>query len=140
MSALRDQLLQTANDFIARVNSITSAEVWKTGRTADATHTIFPSTLGIPPNLDNDTLGKILFDTVAKIQNWAVHQLEGATPIVDVEQRLIVLRLFASGDTEFGPFNMQYILNLKATDDGKLIKESWEFIDSHQSLKTSGRT
>ncbi|CAH0042567.1 unnamed protein product [Clonostachys rhizophaga] len=139
MSGLRDQLLQTANDVIARVNSITSAEVWKIGRTADATHTIFPSSLGIPPSMDNDTLGKILFDVVEKTPNWAVRQMDGATPIIDVEQRLIVLRLFASGDTEFGPFNMQYILNLKTTDDGKLVKESWEFLDSHQSLKTSGR-
>ncbi|CAG9936301.1 unnamed protein product [Clonostachys rosea f. rosea IK726] len=130
MPAPRAILQQVADDFVANLNNFTSGEAWSNGRTPDAIHNIHPLSLAMPPNMNNDAMAKFLGGTLAKVHNLTVQPVENTTILIDEQNHKISLHLLGKGDTPAGPFTMEYIFTLKTTDDGKLVRESWEFVDS----------
>ncbi|CAH0020687.1 unnamed protein product [Clonostachys rhizophaga] len=130
MPAPRASLQQTADDFVANLNKFTSGEAWSNGRTPDAVHNVHPLSLTFPPKMDNDAMAEFLGGTLAKVQNLRVQPVENTTVLIDEQNNIISLHLLGKGDTSAGPFTMEYIFTLKTTDDGKLVRESWEFVDS----------
>lgn len=139
MSSLRDVLNETATNFVNNMNNFDGGANWPKGRTADSVHAVLPKSLGINNKLSNDEMIAFLAKTL-KGNALTVSYAEGTGPIIDEEKRIIILYLVGENASApaGGLSRMEYVWHLKTTDDGKLISESSEFLDSKTLANTSG--
>ncbi len=59
--------------------------------------------------------------------------------VVDEVARKVVLHLKSTGESDTGPYTNEYFIVLKMMDDGNLIKEIVEFIDSAYMLSLAAK-
>ncbi|KAK6210907.1 hypothetical protein LQW54_005785 [Pestalotiopsis sp. IQ-011] len=64
------------------------------------------------------------------IRNIRLSFVEGQDMLVDDVSRKVMMHLRSTGETDAGPYANEYTIVLKMTDDGELIKEIVEFVDS----------
>lgn len=132
MSSIRDTLIKTANSYIAGFNTNTAEGVIAC-RTADCKQTILPSSVPPPwssPPRTNEEYQAFVVPGFKMIRNVQISLAEGEDMLVDEVSRKVLLHLTSTGETDFGPYANEYMIVLKMTDDGTLIKEIVEFIDS----------
>ncbi|KAH6646970.1 hypothetical protein BKA67DRAFT_421765 [Truncatella angustata] len=132
MSTIRSTLIQTANSYIAGFNTNT-AEGVIASRTADCKQTIHPSSVPPPwnsPPRTNEEYQAFILPGFKMLRNIQIGIVEGEDMIVDEVSRKVLLHLKSTGETDFGPYSNEYMIVLKTIEDGTLIKEIVEFIDS----------
>lgn len=132
MFALRDTLIQTANHYINGFNTNT-AEGIIASRTPDCRQIIHPSTVPPPwqsPPRGNEEYQAWIVPGFKMIRNIRLSFVEGQDMLVDDVSRKVMMHLRSTGETDAGPYANEYMIVLKMTDDGKLIKEIVEFVDS----------
>ncbi|CAG9984947.1 unnamed protein product [Clonostachys byssicola] len=78
----------------------------------------------MPPPMNNDAVAEFLGETLSKAQNLTVQPVQNTA-------------VLGERGTLAGPFAMEYIFTPKTTDDGKLVLESWEFVDLLTATQTS---
>lgn len=132
MSPIRDTLIQTANSYIEGFNTNTAEGVIAC-RTADCKQVIRPSNVpppwNSPPRTNEEYQGFIL-PGFKMVRNIKISLAEGEDMLVDEVSRKVMLHLTSTGETDFGTYANEYMIVLKMTDDGTLIREIVEFIDS----------
>lgn len=99
-------------------------------RTDNASHTIIPSSLGIPARLNNTEMPVWLATNIPGLTRYESVTQDEFPLVVDEVNRLVVVHTKGSGDSVIGPYNNEYLWIFKTTKDGKLVSQSWEFIDS----------
>ncbi|KAL1858185.1 hypothetical protein Daus18300_010067 [Diaporthe australafricana] len=133
MSPIRDTLIQTANSYIAGFNTNT-AEGVIASRTADCKQVIRPSTVPPPwsgPPKTNEEYQDFVVPGFKMMRNVHIRLAEGEDMLVDEVARKVLLHLTSTGESDLtGPYANEYMIVLKMTDDGALIREIVEFIDS----------
>jgi ketosteroid isomerase-like protein len=132
MYALRINLMQTARSYIDGFNTNT-AEGIIASRTPDCKQIIHPSTVPPPwksPPRSNEDYQAWIVPGFKMIRNIRLSLVEGQDMLVDDMARKVMLHLRSTGETDAGPYANEYMIVLKMTDDGKLIKEIVEFVDS----------
>ncbi len=140
MSTIRENLLQTAKNYIDGFNAGTP-EGKIAFRTPDCTQTIRPDSLPLPIKVarTNEEYQAFIVEGSQILRNVKLSLVEGEDVIVDEVSRKVVLHLNSTGETDFGPYANEYMIVLKATDDGKLIKSVVEFIDSAYILNIGAK-
>ena len=140
MASIRETLLETAKAYIEGFNSGTPEGVIA-ARTPDCTQTLRPGTL--PPPLTgsrtNEEYKTFIVQGAQILRNIKLRLAEGEDIIVDDVARKIVMHLKSTGETDFGPYANEYMIVLKATEDGKQIKEIVEFTDSAYFLSLAAK-
>lgn len=135
MSSIRDTLIKTANSYIDGFNTNT-AEGVIASRTADCRQVIRPSSVP-PPFSTEPRTNKEYQDFVVSgfkmMRNLRLRLAEGEDMLVDEVARKVLLHLTSTGESDFGPYANEYMIVLTMTEDGTLIKEIMEFIDSATS-------
>ncbi|KAK7702279.1 hypothetical protein SLS64_009857 [Diaporthe eres] len=132
MSPIRDTLIKTANSYIEGFNTNT-AEGVIASRTADCRQVIRPSSVPPPwnsPPRTNEEYQAFVVPGFKILRNVRIGLAEGEDMLVDEASRKVLLHLTSTGESDFGPYANEYMIVLKMTDDGTLIKEIVEFIDS----------
>lgn len=132
MSPIRDTLIKTANSYIAGFNTNT-AEGVIASRTPDCKQVIRPSSVPPPwnhPPRTNEEYQAFVVPGFKMVRNVQISLAEGEDMLVDEVSRKVLLHLTSTGETDFGPYANEYMILLKMTDDGMLIKDIVEFIDS----------
>jgi hypothetical protein len=135
MPDLRATLLQTGLTFIATLDNMTDFADFANNRTPHALHTILPASLGFPSKMSNSQVIEFLNTALPGLQDYKVALSEDRTPIIDVEKRTVVMHANGTGITDNGPYKNEYVFILVMTDDGTLVKESCEMIDSHITMQ-----
>ncbi|KAI9150789.1 Austinol synthesis protein H [Paramyrothecium foliicola] len=128
MSPLRDQLLQTAQNYLAAFNTNTPEGVIA-HRSVDCKHRIIPTTAGHPVR-SNEEYQAFMAPGLQLMKNFQLKIAEGLEPIVDEEAHKIVLYLTSSAETPIGPYVNEYAFALHTNDAGTEIIEIVEFIDT----------
>ncbi|KAI0162632.1 hypothetical protein BJ166DRAFT_497306 [Pestalotiopsis sp. NC0098] len=132
MYALRGVLIQTANRYIHGFNTNT-AEGVIASRTPDCRQIIHPSTVPPPwqgPPRSNEEYQAWIVPGFKMIRNIKLSLVDGQDMLVDDVSCKVMMHLRSTGETDAGPYANEYMIVLKMTDDGKLIKEIVEFVDS----------
>lgn len=133
MSPIRDALIETANSYIAGFSSNT-AEGVIARRTADCKQIIRPSNLpppwSSPKPRTNAEFQAFVVPGFKMVRNVKLRFAEGEDMLVDEVARKVLLHLTSLGETDFGPYENEYMIVLKMTEDGTQIKEIVEFVDS----------
>ncbi|VUC32369.1 unnamed protein product [Clonostachys rosea] len=127
--SLRQILLQTGLAWVANLND--PEGTFSIGRTTDAVHTILPASLDVTPRMNNTAMTEFLVSSLPGLHNYSTIEVGDMPTIIDEKQRRIIMHLTGSGQTERGPYRNEYLWVLTTSDDGKLIKESFEYIDSY---------
>lgn len=127
--SLRQILLQTGLAWVANLNDPEGA--FSIGRTTDAVHTILPASLDVTPRMSNTAMTEFLVSSLPGLYNYSTIKVGDMLTIIDERQRKIIMHLKGSGQTERGRYENEYLWILSTNDDGKLIKESFEYIDSY---------
>ena len=68
------------------------------------------------------------------IRNIQLSLIDGEEMTVDEVARKVLLPLKSIGETDVGPYNNEYMIVLKMTEDGSEIREIFEFLDSNYIL------
>ena len=140
MASVRENLLQTAKAYIEGFNSGTPEGI-VVARTADCTQTLRPGSL--PPPLTGSRTNEEYMNFIVQgaqiLRNIKLRLAEGEDIIVDDVARKIVMHLKSTGESDFGPYANEYMIVLKATEDGKQIKEIVEFTDSAYFLSLAAK-
>ncbi|KAG6355408.1 hypothetical protein INS49_003370 [Diaporthe citri] len=132
MSPIRDTLIKTANSYIEGFNTNT-AEGVIASRTADCRQVIRPCSVPPPwndPPRTNEEYQAFILPGFNIMRNIRIGLAEGEDMLVDEVSRKVLLHLTSTGESDFGPYANEYMIVLKMTGDGTLIKEIVEFIDS----------
>ena len=141
MASLRENIIATAKAYIDGFNMATPDGV-VAGRTPDCKQVIRPGSLPGPmkdtPFTNKQYQGFILpgFHFIRNIQ------LTLATDqgiLVDETMRTAILHLESTGETDFGPYNNEYIIMLSMTENGKAIRKVFEFTDSAYILSVNAK-
>lgn len=140
---LRQTLLDTASVYIAGVNNpgpdLGGAIAL---RTPDCTQQMLPASLGfLSRGLTNDEYVAYVqrVGQVAPLMNFTLRVADGRAPVVDEEEKVVVLPLASSGETPFGPYENEYVIMLGMTADGSRIRTVTEFVDSRVTGEFLGR-
>lgn len=136
MSSIRKTLIQTANNYITSFNSGTP-EGFIAHRTPDCVQKLLPSSLPPPwngPPRTNEEYQAFVIGGSKLIRNIQLSLIDGEDLVVDEAARKVLLPLKSTGETDVGPYANEYMMLLKMTEDGKMIKEIFEFLDSHYTL------
>jgi hypothetical protein len=81
-----------------------------------------------PFSLDSLTITTYYHPTLKQLKLW--HK-EGTEPIIDTEARKVVLQLKGRAETIIGEYANEYVVVLTMNDQGLLVDEYMEFVDSH---------
>ncbi len=136
MSALRNTLIRTANGYIDGLNSGTP-EGLIAFRSLSCTHQMLPSSLpplwtGQPKT--NEEFQAFMIEGAKSLRNIRIFLVEGEDMIIDEVLRKVVLHLKSTGETDVGPYANEYMIVLTTTEDGQLISQVTEFMDSGYTL------
>ena len=132
MSALRDQLLKTAQLYLDGLNDPgPDASGLIAHRTADCTQRILPKNLNQPTHT-NETYHAFMSAGAAFVKSLKFALDDD--PMVDEMARKVMLHMSSDGETMVGPYNNEYFIVLSMTEDGTKIKEITEFLDSRAFL------
>ncbi len=130
MSALRKQLLETADSYVANYNArgVDFSGI-VAGRTPDCAHRLLPARATGGLVLSNDDYLPFSKRLLAVMPNLTL--IPAAPALVDEEARSVVLHIRAKADLPVGgPYEGEYLFILRMTDDGTLLREVTEFVDS----------
>jgi hypothetical protein len=131
MTNLRSVILATAQAWI--VNIQTGA--FPNGRTPNAVHSILPLSLGVPLQMNNTETVAALAGLLPGLHDYTAQIRDDIPIFIDERQQLVTMHVLGAGQTDIGDYKNEYIWILKTTEDGKLIEESWEFVDSDLVVK-----
>ena len=90
---------------------------------------LVPSSVG-GRSLDNDLFATFYENALKDFRSFKLSMAEGEEPIIDVERRKVVLRMKASADHTFGRYENEYVFILQLSEDGQLLEEIVEVVDS----------
>ncbi|KAH8887146.1 hypothetical protein GQ53DRAFT_327188 [Thozetella sp. PMI_491] len=127
MSPLREQLLKTANGYITSFNENTP-EGTIAHRSPNCMHYMLPTWADIPPR-SNAEYQAFIAQGFQVLKNFHLKLKDGVSPIIDEEQRKVVLHLTSTADTPIGPYTNQYVFTFQMSSDGTQIDEVVEFVD-----------
>ncbi|KFA68130.1 hypothetical protein S40285_10017 [Stachybotrys chlorohalonatus IBT 40285] len=128
MSPLRDQLLKVAHGYIDGFNQNTPEGVIAY-RAPNCVHRIVPTSANIPAR-SNEEYQNFISSGFQIIKNFKLRISEGHEPVIDEVARKIVLFISSSADSPIGPYTNEYVFELKTNEDGTLIEQITEFIDT----------
>ncbi len=131
--ALREQLLSTAEAFLASFNEFTPESV-VARRSASCRHHLLPTSLGAPPR-GNAEYAAFVRALRAAMPWFAMRLWEGRAPVVDEAGRTVVMHLRSRAETDVGVYENEYVWTLRLGDDGTEIEEIVEFADSQYTAE-----
>lgn len=137
MVVLREVLLQTALSFLSNLEGLVDGpESFNTGRTPDAVHHILPASLQVPPMNNTGMLGliEVTFPGLTSFKAELVGSVEDAI-VIEEKKRKVVIHATGNGVTSVGNYAQEYTFTILTTNDGRQVKESWEFLDSAFALE-----
>lgn len=129
-SSLRRILLQTGQAWVNNLND--PAGAFHYGRAPNAVHTILPASLGVPYRMNNTATAEWLAASLPGLHNYSTVAVGDIPTIIDEGKCRIVMHLHGfGGQTNIGAYDNEYIWVLNTSEDGRLIEESFEYIDSY---------
>ncbi|KAF9886807.1 hypothetical protein FE257_011054 [Aspergillus nanangensis] len=128
MGVTREQLLESTRVFLANMNDF-SPDVVLSGRTEDCTTLLAPRSLGAE-TLSNEKFRSFFTDITAQMKNFRLEFMPGASPIVDEVNRKVVMHLKSYADVVSGTYENEYIFIITFNEDGTLLQDCIEFVDS----------
>ena len=128
--ATRELLLDTAKRYLNAHNS-RDMEAIAACCSPTSTHRGGPSSVKSPQRTRDEY---IAFNTeVFKMLHTYHAELTDA--VVDLETRKVAMFLLAKATADAGEYENEYIITLTMTEDGKLVQDQYDFIDSHTMLQ-----
>ncbi|KAJ2982514.1 hypothetical protein NQ176_g1336 [Zarea fungicola] len=124
----RSVLLNTASSFLKAYNKWTVEDVLSV-RSPTCIHYTLPKSTGNPPRNNND-FAAMLEQVIPVFRNFRLTVIENSHTVVDTELGKVTLHLRSMAETDVGPYENEYIFTLKISEDGKMVDEIVEFLDS----------
>lgn len=138
MVALNQALLETGLAFLANLDGLVNGtESFLNGRTPDAIHYHLPASLQVPPKNNTEMVSLMQGTFPGGLSSFKAEPVGGVEDgiVIDEQKRKIVIHATGNGVTSFGNYFQEYIFTLLTTEDGRQVKESWEFLDSDLAWK-----
>ena len=127
----RTHLLRTAAAFVESYNVWTMSAIMAI-RSPSCVHRILPEAYGIAP-LPNAAYEAFLGPFIALFKNVEVVIVDEKETMVDVDARKVSIRMKGCSNTIAGEYRNEYIFILTMSEDGDLVDEVVEFLDSRSS-------
>ncbi len=128
MSVTRTTLLQTASLFIANYNKWTVSSLLSL-RSPVCIHRTGPASSAAPAR-NNSEFAAFVTPILPVFRNFTLTVIDEEETVIDVEKRKVVLHLRSRADTKVGLYQNEYYFTLTMSEDGKLVDEIVEFLDS----------
>lgn len=127
-SLSRARLLQTAFAFLESYNSWDVPSILSV-RSLDCLHHTLPATLLVPPRTNSEYASFLepMLPVFRAVRFEAIHDKQ---TLVDVEARKVVMHCRSTAVTDVGQYENEYVFILTMSEDGTLLDEIVEFIDS----------
>ncbi len=128
--ATRDQLLETAKKYLEAHNNRDPEAIFACC-SPSSTHRGGPTSIKSPSR----TRDEYVASNADVFQVLHTYHAELTDAVVDPETKRVVLFLHAKATADAGDYENEYIITVTMTDDGKLVQDQYDFIDSHTSLQ-----
>ncbi|EXJ74967.1 uncharacterized protein A1O5_01663 [Cladophialophora psammophila CBS 110553] len=132
--SMREQLLDTAKKYLDAHNSRDFGSI-AACCSPSCTHRGGPSSVK-GPTRNNDEY--VAFN-VEVFEMMHSYHAEMTDAIVDQATRKVALFLHAKGAADAGQYDNEYIITLTMNEDGKLVQDQYDFIDSHTMMQWIGK-
>ncbi|KAJ9613030.1 hypothetical protein H2200_002971 [Cladophialophora chaetospira] len=126
----REQLLETAKRYVDAHNS-RNVEAIRACCSPSSTHRGGPSSVN-GPDRTRDEYVAFNADVFKMLHSY---HAELTDAIVDPETRKVAMFLHAKATADAGEYENEYIITVTMTEDGKLVQDQYDFIDSHTMLQ-----
>lgn len=84
------------------------------------------------PNRNNDEYVAFNEEVFKMLHTYHAEMTDA---VVDVDTRKVALFLHAKATADAGDYDNEYIITLTMTEDGKLVQDQYDFIDSHTMMQ-----
>ncbi|EXJ82033.1 hypothetical protein A1O1_08101 [Capronia coronata CBS 617.96] len=128
MAPTRAQLLSTSDKFIRAYNEWTIASILSV-RSSGCIHRTLPASRARKPK-NNVEFARFLKPLLSVYRELTLSNIDEAETVIDVKKRKVVLHLKSHADTDAGPYENEYFFILTMSQDGDLIDEVVEYLDS----------
>ncbi|KAI0179452.1 hypothetical protein GGR52DRAFT_307355 [Hypoxylon sp. FL1284] len=126
MAPTREQLLQTAKQFVADFNEFTPESVVRTC-SPKCPHRLIPRTLKSPPSTNAEYSAFVA--NLKKVM--PAYELKIAEdPVVDTFNRKVSVYTTSKSDTTIGTYQNEFLWTFTMSEDGKSIDDILEYADS----------
>ncbi|KAI1803064.1 hypothetical protein F4811DRAFT_526467 [Daldinia bambusicola] len=124
----REQLSQTARLFVESINEFTPESVVRY-RSPTCKQRIVPDTLKSAPQ-SNAEYAALIAALNPVMPAFHLRIVDGGEPVVDEVARKAVVHLKSRSETTVGLYENEYVWILTMSEDGKLVDDVLEFVDS----------
>ncbi|KIW82245.1 hypothetical protein AYO20_06978 [Fonsecaea nubica] len=128
--SLREQLLATAKRYLDAHNQRDFPTI-AACCTPSCTHRGGPSSVK-GPTRNNDEYVAFNVEVFKMMHTYHAEMTEA---IVDETTRKVALFLHAKATADAGEYDNEYIITLTMSEDGKLVDDQYDFIDSHTMMQ-----
>ncbi|KIY01255.1 uncharacterized protein Z520_02807 [Fonsecaea multimorphosa CBS 102226] len=128
--SLRQQLLETAKRYLDAHNQRDFSSI-AACCAPSCTHRGGPSSV-IQPTRNNDEYVAFIVEVFKMMHTYHAEMTDA---IVDEATRKVALFLHAKATADAGEYENEYIITLTMSEDGKLVEDQYEFIDSHTMVQ-----
>ena len=129
----RSTLIQTAKAFVKCYN-VWTVEAVLSLRTENCKHTVLPASLNVPTYVKAE-YGPFFAPFMALLTDVSLKIVDEEKLVVDTEKRKVVLHVKSAGKSAVGDYGNEYNWTLTMTEDGKMIEDIVEFVDSATAVE-----
>ena len=124
----RTQLLATSAKFLQACNEWTVDSIMSI-RSPQCIHHTGPASVGAISR-NNTEFAEFVGPMLAILKGFALTVINDEETLIDVEKRKVMLHLNSRADTGVGPYENEYYFTLSMSEDGEMVDEVVEFLDS----------
>src|ERR1700761_5282369 len=124
----RSQLLSTAQGFLTGYNKWTASGVLSL-RSPTCVHRTGPNSHGLTCRT-NEEFASFVAPMLSVFRNFKLAVIDEDETLVDVEKRKVMMHLRSHAETDVGPYENEYYFTVTVSEDGGLVNEVVEFLDS----------
>jgi ketosteroid isomerase-like protein len=128
MAPTRAQLIATSDKFIQAYNEWTIDSVMSV-RSSRCIHRTLPASRARRPKT-NAEFAQFLEPLLSVYRGFKLSVIDVEETVIDVEKRKVVLHLRSYADTDAGPYENEYFFILTMSEDGEMVDEVVEYLDS----------